>query len=248
MLISGLGIMAFTTDFKSVETHSSEDEVRTYEPVVVLELFTSQGCSSCPSADVLLQKVKKEYPDDVYALSYHVDYWNYIGWEDPFSNPNYSKKQREYNTKFRNKSNYTPQLVVNGREHFVGSNSSKMYSKIDSYKAKKTTNQVELKNISNDGKKVSFDYTVVGSLTNKVVRTLLVLDERTTQVRRGENRNRKLKNSNVVVAERSFAIENAESSMEISIPDIVTDKDKLNLIVLLETNDYDITAAAKQNL
>lgn len=89
--------------------------------IVVLELFTSQGCSSCPAADVQLEEAKKNYPERVFALSYHVDYWNYIGWEDPFSKKAYTFKQREYNQKFRSSSNYTPQLVVNGKEHFGGS-------------------------------------------------------------------------------------------------------------------------------
>lgn len=242
-------IMAFAPN--TAEKASSKSELLeegTYEPIVVLELFTSQGCSSCPSADILLQKVKKEYDTEVFALSYHVDYWNYIGWKDPFSKAEYTKKQRAYNNKFRNRSNYTPQLVVNGKEHFVGSSSSKMYDRINDYKEKKTPNKIDLNGITIDRKRISFKYDIQGSLKNKVIRTLLVIDERTTEVKKGENRNRTLQNSNIVVAEKSFSLEESSGIMKILIPEIVRTNDKVNLIVLVERTDYDITAAVKQSL
>lgn len=243
-----IAIMAFTNDFDTVDRLTvDESEEAVYEPVVVLELFTSQGCSSCPSADLLLQKVKQKYADDVFALSYHVDYWNYIGWKDPFSKAEYAAKQREYNIKFRNRSNYTPQLVVNGKEHFVGSSSSKMYDRIQTYQGKKSKNAIRLSGVGVDTKKVSFTYDVQGSLQNKMLRTLLVIDERSTPVRRGENKNRTLQNSNIVVAEKSFLLEASSGAMKIAIPDTVSDADQLNLIVLVENTDYDITAAAKQS-
>lgn len=249
-VLGSMAVMAFTVgiDANDIPKKTSIIEEANYEPVVVLELFTSQGCSSCPSADVLLQKVKKEYSEQVFALSYHVDYWNYIGWKDPFSKSIYAEKQREYNRKFRNRSNYTPQLVVNGKEHFVGSNSAKMYAKINAYKEKKTSNHIKVNEAYIKGSNVSFSYDIDGGLKNKIIKTLLVLDERTTQVKRGENRNRTLKNSNIVVAEKSFQLENKTGMISIPVPEIVTGSDKLNLIVLIENTDYDITAAAKQSL
>ncbi|MFS4492286.1 DUF1223 domain-containing protein [Maribacter sp. 2308TA10-17] len=247
ILLVSIVITAFTGEFnkESIDSVREIEEDATYDPVVVLELFTSQGCSSCPSADLLLQKVKKEYEDEVFALSYHVDYWNYIGWRDPFSKATYADKQREYNLKFRNRSNYTPQLVINGKEHFVGSSSSKMYEKIKTYKEKKSANLVRLENIAVDKNSISFKYDIQGNSKNKIIRTLLVLDERTTQVKRGENRNRTLTNSNIVVVEKSFSLEDSNGSMKISIPEIVKDSEKLNLIVLVETEAYDITGATK---
>ncbi len=249
IVLGSVGVMAFTQDIAYEDASEIEVmEEALYQPIVVLELFTSQGCSSCPSADLLLQKVKKEYKEEVFALSYHVDYWNYIGWKDPFSKAKYAEKQRAYNIKFRNRSNYTPQLVVNGQEHFVCSSSAKMYGRINDYKEKKTANKIGLNKISVNEDKVSFKYDVQGSLKQKVIRTLLVLDERTTEVKRGENRNRTLQNSNIVVGEQSFLLEESIGAMEISIPKIVKANDRLNLIVLVESTDYDITAAAKQSL
>jgi hypothetical protein len=249
IVIGSIGIMAFTHDIDRNNTIVNEvDKDEIYDSSVVLELFTSQGCSSCPSADQLLQKVKKENQEEVFALSYHVDYWNYIGWKDPFSKAEYAKKQRIYNTKFRNRTNYTPQIVVNGETHFVGSNAAEMYSKINLYGKKKSANEIDLSNVGVHENQVSFRYKIEGSLEDKILRTVLVIDERVTKVKRGENKNRTLENSNIVIAEQSFLLEETQDAMKISIPEIVETDDKLNLIVLVETKDYDITAAAKQSL
>lgn len=95
---------------------------------VLVELFTSEGCSSCPPADDLLIKIEKgqQIPGvEIIAMSEHVDYWNRLGWTDPFSSSEFSARQSQYGRVFRNDSIYTPQMVVDGRFEFVGSNSSK---------------------------------------------------------------------------------------------------------------------------
>ena len=219
-------------------------ESGSYEPIVVLELFTSQGCSSCPSADRLLNQIKKAAHKNVFTLSYHVDYWNYIGWEDPFSKPQFAKKQRLYNAKFRNRSNYTPQVVVNGKEHFVGSNSSKMNSKIREYKLQKSANQINLSGVEQAGKTLRFDYELLVPLDGNELRALLILDERITEVERGENRNRTLTNANIVVAEHIEAVTARKGSIEMAVPNTVFPREKIRLVILTENQDYDITAAA----
>jgi hypothetical protein len=90
---------------------------------VLVELFTSQGCSSCPPADRLLTQLgqDKELAGRVIPLSFHVDYWNYIGWRDPFSSADWSGRQNRYSEAFRLGRIYTPQMVVNGRSECVGS-------------------------------------------------------------------------------------------------------------------------------
>lgn len=89
---------------------------------VVVELFTSQGCSSCPPADAYVGELAKR--DDVIALSFHVDYWNYIGWDDPFSSPEATARQRAYGRTLQKRYVYTPQIVVDGRAETVGSDRS----------------------------------------------------------------------------------------------------------------------------
>lgn len=89
------------------------------DPKAVLELFTSQGCSSCPPADALLAELGKE--TDIIALAYHVDYWDYIGWPDTFGDEAHSDYQRAYAQSWGSSRIFTPQLVVNGTEGVVGS-------------------------------------------------------------------------------------------------------------------------------
>ncbi len=88
-------------------------------PVAVVELFTSQGCSSCPPADKLLEKFKVR--DDVVTLTFNVDYWDYLGWKDTLANPAYSARQRAYASARGDGQVYTPQAVINGTRHAVGS-------------------------------------------------------------------------------------------------------------------------------
>ncbi len=250
LVVLGLGIMAFNKigDRKEKRLAPELTEENVYEPIVVLELFTSQGCSSCPSADALLNQVKKKEGEQVFTLSYHVDYWNYIGWEDPFSKPQFAKKQRLYNIKFRNRSNYTPQLVVNGMDHFVGSSASKMNTALENYKKQKTPNHIGITELNSDKNGVQFTYEIEGETQGKTLRSLLVLNERTTQVKRGENRNRTLTNSNIVVKEQLAELQGSKGTMSLDFPNTILPNEKLELIVLVENEEYDITAAAKNPL
>lgn len=88
----------------------------------VVELFTSEGCSSCPPADALLAQIEKESQNKpVYLLAFHVDYWNRLGWKDRFSSTKFSSRQNQYANWLNLKTVYTPQVVVNGSREFVGS-------------------------------------------------------------------------------------------------------------------------------
>ncbi len=95
---------------------------------VIVELFTSEGCSSCPPADALLARLTRTQPvagAEIIPIKLHVDYWNRLGWTDPFSSAAYSQRQARYAETFDNGSVYTPQMIVDGREEFVGSSETK---------------------------------------------------------------------------------------------------------------------------
>ena len=96
---------------------------------VLVELFTSEGCSSCPPADRVLRGLDNQQPVEgvrVVALGFHVDYWNRLGWKDPFSDKAYTRRQHDYAARFGNESVYTPQAVVDGASEMVGSEQGKL--------------------------------------------------------------------------------------------------------------------------
>lgn len=113
-LLGALGI-AFNPVTVSAKNYQSQTGIA---QTVMLELFTSEGCSSCPPADRWLSKLKndKRLWNDIFPVAFHVDYWNYIGWTDPFSNERYSNRQREHAQAGNVSSVYTPGFIVNGRE------------------------------------------------------------------------------------------------------------------------------------
>lgn len=91
---------------------------------VVVELFTSEGCSSCPPADAFLNELARQPP--LIALSFHVDYWDYLGWRDTLALPEATKRQRDYALRRKDGRVYTPQIIVNGLKHAVGSRQSEV--------------------------------------------------------------------------------------------------------------------------
>jgi len=168
--------------------------------LIVAELFTSQGCSSCPPADEFLVELGKR--DDVLPLAFHVDYWNYIGWSDPFSSSAWSDRQNDYR-RARGFRTYTPQLVVNGRYDAVGSRPGAVDQALA--RARKEAKPVPLKlSAQRKGARVVVD--VATGADNADVLVVVFESGLRTTVSRGENRGRKLNNHFIVrKLERAFS-------------------------------------------
>ncbi len=163
----------------------------------IVELFTSEGCSSCPPADEAVASMAKVYPQNVYVLAFHVDYWNHLGWKDQFSDPDYTERQRQYAAFFNNNNIYTPQVIVNGKKEFVGSNSSLLQSTIESELRNTMNNNIKMIATGNDGKNISVNYKVDNSDESQLNIALIQVNA-STAVKRGENKGRKLEHINIV--------------------------------------------------
>lgn len=164
-------------------TASSEDTRKS-----VVELFTSQGCSSCPPADALLGKLATR--DDVIALTFPVDYWDYLGWKDTLANPAFSARQRAYAKARRDGQVYTPQMVVDGRYHVVGSQASTVKHTILKSRAQNKDAPVKLKVwAEGDSVIITADAAAPGTRVKpSTVWLALVKGSETVKIERGENR------------------------------------------------------------
>lgn len=185
---------------------------------VVVELFTSEGCSSCPPADAVLARIVHTQPVEaarVIALSEHVDYWNNLGWVDPFSSPQFRARQSDYARAFRVDSVYTPQMVVDGRAEFVGDDYSRAVTEIGRAAAQPAAS-IRLGTARNAKDRELIDLSVSirdlppvwVSQNKKAPEPLLVLlavteDNLTSEVQHGENSGRRLRHVAVV---RSFGV------------------------------------------
>ncbi len=199
-----------------------------YAPVAVLELFTSEGCSSCPSADKLLPQLAM-LDSNVIPLSFHVDYWNRLGWTDPFSSSEYSERQRDYSRQLNLESIYTPQLVVNGKYELVGSNRSKAESTIKTALKEKPVVQLIVQNVKINNNKINFLVHTAGDYKKTDLLVALVQKHATMNVKAGENSGAKLSHTNVVrVFSRQTAADKNEFELEFPVN---LSNDNWNLII-----------------
>jgi hypothetical protein len=190
---------------RAASTEAEPPSDGTRRTPVLLELFTSEGCSSCPPADALLEKLDKSQPvgsADLVVLSEHVDYWNDIGWKDPYSSHGFSIRQGDYAHRFRLDSAYTPQMVVDGDAQFVGSDERRSIQAIEgAAKAEKVP--VGLSSVHLEGNTLAVHVksgTLRSSASSRSANVLLVLadDSDQSNVTRGENAGRILTHVAVV--------------------------------------------------
>jgi len=221
---------------KALENESTEDEMDA-NPFAVVELFTSEGCYSCPPADKLLSKIiddAREKDRRVFALAFHVDYWDRLGWKDAFSSKEFSDRQRDYAQAFRSNSIYTPQMIVNGTKEFVGSESETAFKTISSVLENPPYAEIELStDFNRDMDMVTVNYKISGLIENANVNIALVERNIVREIGHGENGGKTLNHDNVV---RAFEVKNAKKtgSQTLSIPN---DADLKNASVFVYVQD-----------
>ncbi len=184
---------------------------------VVVELFTSEGCSSCPSADAALRELETAQPVpgvEVIALGQHVDYWNRLGWQDPFSSAQFTQRQQWYAQVFKEGS-YTPQAVVNGRYEFVGSRRSTLAEAVA--KAAQAPRATVALTRTAGNLSVSVSHLPAGT---KAAEVELALTETglSSQVGRGENSGRLLRHAAVVRSLRTLGPVGANGAFTATTP------------------------------
>ena len=192
-------------------THVQSQGAKSDMSPIVIELFTSEGCSSCPPADDLIAKIKKEYANQpVYILAYHVDYWDRLGWKDTFSDAIYSKRQYKYASWIKTSSVYTPQIIVNGTAQFVGSNTARLRSELVKTSGLQE-NTISLKTHKKESGELEVNFNLKVIDKQNTLNVALVEDEATVQVKRGENSNRNLHHVNIVRALKNVDAVNSGS-------------------------------------
>ncbi|MCE7990466.1 MAG: DUF1223 domain-containing protein [Roseivirga sp.] len=229
----------------------SPKELTIHQPenqnAVVVELFTSQGCSSCPSADKLLSEFIDQSGDrdlPIYGLSFHVDYWNRLGWKDPFSNSEFTERQYTYASKFGNRGVYTPQMIVNGKTEFVGSSKRQASSAIRTALASIPSVQIAVSEISRSKNTVRLNYAVDDVLKNAIINIALVERGISTDVTRGENRGRKLEHDNVVRDFKQRTLSN-EGKTSLNLPKDIDLKKSSIIVYAQDAESYKILGATK---
>ena len=164
------------------------------EQTVVVELFTSQGCSSCPPADKILGEIAKQ--DNVIALALHVDYWDYIGWKDQFAQPKFTNRQRDYARAAGERTIYTPQMVIGGKDHVIGSRPMLIASLLQKHAAKTPEVNVQLQR---QGTTITIEADANSDLRrNAAVQLVTYRPNATVDIGRGENAGRRITYHNIV--------------------------------------------------
>ena len=207
---------------------------------VVVELFTSEGCSSCPSADAALRELEAAQSVsgvEVVVLGQHVDYWNRLGWQDAFSSAQFTERQRWYAQGF-GAGSYTPQAVVNGRYELVGSQRAKL-AQVIAQAAQNPRATVVLARAANGTLQVRVSDLPAGT---KAATVQLALTETglSSQVGRGENSGRRLRHAAVVRALRPLGAVGADGTFQASAPLRLSpgwETDHLRAVVLVQEND-----------
>lgn len=185
---------AMTGVFATVLTLGGAGQSQAESGLVVVELYTSQGCSSCPPADALLAELATR--DDVMPLALHVDYWDYIGWKDVFANPAFTKRQKAYAQAAGKRMIYTPQMIVGGTDHVVGNKPMRLAKLIEDHHALAAQVQFSVAR-QGDHLQITAEAKTAG-IGDLVVQMVRYIPSESVDIGRGENAGLRISYSNIV--------------------------------------------------
>ncbi len=200
-VLCGLGLAVATATASTAED----------QPVLV-ELYTSQGCSSCPPADALFERLAAR--GDVLALALHVDYWDYIGWKDTFASPAYTARQKDYARVVESRTIYTPQMVIGGQDHLVGTREMELAELIERHKD--LPERVRL-TVIRTGDTLAVTAEPAGALpAEMVVQLVRFMPEATVSIERGENAGETITYINIVTDWREIGRWDGAATLSLS--------------------------------
>ena len=221
----------FTTVLAGFLTLAALPGIANERPVVV-ELFTSQGCPSCPPADAFLEQLAVR--DDVLALSLHVDYWDYIGWEDTFGSPDHTARQRGYAKASERKMIYTPQMIINGADHVVGTRFKDVTDLIDKHHSRSAEDIAV--SLNEEGDRIHLSArTPAPREMPLAVHLVRYLPKETVEIERGENAGKTITYVNIVTEMQTLAQWDTVEPLELSFE---RPGDAAALVILLQYVDH----------
>lgn len=225
--------------------------VHAQQPFAIVELFTSEGCSSCPAADNLLGEIKtnaEKSGQNIITLAYHVDYWNKLGWKDPYSKYQYTIRQENYSRVLADKELFTPQAVINGKLSCTGSRKEELLGKITTELKTSSGIFLEIKKDSLRNDTLFLSYKLQKENPDYVLRLALTEDGLSGKVSTGENSGKTLFHESVVRSLFSVNIPLQKGQTKI-FSNVFTGKGKRHLIAFLQLKkDMRIVAAQKVDL
>ena len=192
--------------------------------VAIVELFTSEGCSSCPPADALLRQINLKQTSAgqlIVGISEHVTYWNDLGWKDPYSLPTFTERQSVYASRLSSEGSYTPQMVLNGRDQFVGSDSEALQRALQE-DARRSHLDLRILSSTSGSSGVDVKFSLSGETSRPLDIIAVVTDDADrSNVLRGENGGRQLQHVSVArsLARVATVKGNAEQSVHVTLPD-----------------------------
>ncbi|MDM7458118.1 MAG: DUF1223 domain-containing protein [Paracoccus sp. (in: a-proteobacteria)] len=180
---------------------------------VVVELFTSQGCSSCPPAEAMLTMLARD--ESILPLAYHVDYWDYLGWADIFARPEFTARQEAYARAAGERSIYTPQLIVAGQDTVVSPGPAQVMGLIDAARYRPAQISVRQTGAAGDG---TVELVPLSDLGGRVdIKMVRYLPERVVKVTAGENRGRSVRHTNIVTEVVTLAVWDGAAPLRLSV-------------------------------
>ena len=205
---------------------------------VVVELFTSQGCSSCPPAEALFKDL--DASGDIIGLVWHVDYWDYIGWKDVFAKPDYTGRQKYYAHAMGEKMIYTPQMIFNGVEHAVGSDKERVLQIVNEQLERAPSVNFDIER-NGDVLRISAERPE-GSTQKMDVYVIHYIEESTVNITRGENAGHTSTYTKIVSDWRTVGQWKGRRDLKLD----VTLTSELPMVVMLQAEGFGPVMAARQ--